>query len=117
MDIWLDGDDIVVDAMFQDSGTTPEGHREGVHEYHLACRADRLKGRLTSVVPEPRVLPYRECPLAIQGALGLLGTPMGELRSVVIERLKGSAGCTHLNDAMRALVHVPALLKRVQERA
>lgn len=115
LDVWVEGDEIVVDAMFQDSGTTPEGGREAVHEYHLTCRADVSSGLVTSLVPEPRVLPFRECPLAIAGVSGLVGTPIADLRSTVLDRLKGTAGCTHLNDAVRALAYVPELHRRLVE--
>jgi hypothetical protein len=36
---------------------------------------------------------------------------LSELREVVLERFKGTAGCTHLNDAMRALAEVPVLIR------
>ncbi|MDE2597436.1 MAG: DUF2889 domain-containing protein, partial [Sphingomonadales bacterium] len=31
----------------------------------------------------------------------------------VLDQLRGPAGCTHLNDAMRALADVPRLLERL----
>jgi hypothetical protein len=40
---------------------------------------------------------------------------LADLRQLVLERLRGTAGCTHLNDALRALAEVPhlvALLER-----
>ena len=42
--------------------------------------------------------------------MAIVGTPLGELRTTVLERLSGTRGCTHLNDAMRALAEVPTLL-------
>jgi hypothetical protein len=65
---------------------------------------------LTSVWADPRILPYAECPLAAPNVDRLVGTPLAELREVVLERLKGVAGCTHLNDALRALAEVPRLV-------
>lgn len=115
LDVWVEEGAIMVDAMFQDSGTTPEGGREAVHEYHITCRADASSMLVTSLVAEPRVLPFRECPLAIAGVSGLVGTPMSDLRSTVLDRLKGTAGCTHLNDAARALAFVPELHRRLME--
>ena len=36
----------------------------------------------------------------------LLGTPLPELREKVLAELRGTAGCTHLNDALRALARI-----------
>jgi hypothetical protein len=103
-------DDVVhVDAMFQDSVTRPEGTRVAVHEYALSATASN-DGVLLSVSADPRVLPYRECPLAADNVHTLVGTRLEDLREVVLDRLKGVAGCTHLNDALRALAEVPGLV-------
>lgn len=101
-------DVVTVESMFQDSVTRPGGTRVAVHEYALSAQASS-EGVLLSVTADPRVLPYRECPLAADNVHTLVGTPMTELREVVLERLKGTAGCTHLNDALRALAEVPVL--------
>ena len=108
IDVWRAGTSVEVDSFFQDSSTTPAGGREAVHEYQLLVGA--REGVLERVDAVPRVLPYRECPLATQQVDQLLGTPLADLRSVVLERLKGIAGCTHLNDALRALADVPHLV-------
>lgn len=110
IDVWVEGGAIRIDAMFQDSATTPDGGRDAVHEYTLTAVADLAAGVLVEVMPVPRVLPYAECPLATQQVGRLVGVPLTELRSVVLERLAGVAGCTHLNDALRALADVPHLL-------
>jgi hypothetical protein len=115
IDVWIEGGVIAIDSMFQDSSTTPEGGREAVHEYQLGATADLASGMLTSVSPVARVLPYRECPLAIQHVDALLGVPVADLRAVVLQRLKGVAGCTHLNDALRALADVPHLIDQLAE--
>ncbi|MGY3555425.1 DUF2889 domain-containing protein [Williamsia sp. R60] len=109
MDVWVDGGTIHVDAMFQDSATRPDGGRVAVHEYTLTATADRDTGLLRSIDPVPRVLPYAECPLAVRNVASLIGTPVTKLRAVVLDRLKGVAGCTHLNDAMRAMADLPRL--------
>ena len=36
------------------------------------------------------------------------------LRDVVLERLATTNGCTHLNDALRALAEVPALIEELR---
>ena len=104
------GDVIGVDAMFQDSATVPSGGRVAVHEYRLEATADPRTGALLGVRAEPRILPYDECPLAVLNLDRLLGTPLEDLRTVVPRSLRGTAGCTHLNDALRALAEVPALV-------
>jgi hypothetical protein len=35
------------------------------------------------------------------------------MRETVLAELAGPAGCTHLNDALRALAEVPALVERL----
>ncbi|MFC3242443.1 DUF2889 domain-containing protein [Gordonia humi] len=109
IDVWRDGSTAYVDAMFQDSATRPTGSRIAVHEYGLRASADLETGRLASVTPEAHVLPYAECPLAVLNVDRLIGTPMADLRSAVLDELSGTAGCTHLNDALRALADVPYL--------
>jgi hypothetical protein len=107
------GNVITVDAMFQDSATVPTGGRVAVHEYQLSAQADPVTGELLSVHADPRVLPYQECPMAAANVGRLVGTPMAELRTVVLERLRTVAGCTHLNDALRALAEVPVLARHL----
>jgi len=113
IDVWLD-DLIRVDSAFQDSATNPDGGRTAVHEYHLTATADPASLRLLSVEAEPRVLPFTECPAAAPNVERLLGTPLPELRDRVLAELRGTAGCTHLNDALRALAEVPVLTRRLR---
>jgi hypothetical protein len=103
------GDVIAVDAMFQDSSTVEGGGRIAVHEYALTATVDPVSGVLTSVRAEPHVLPFRECPLAVLTVDRLIGLPVAGFRTGVPETLGGTAGCTHLNDALRALAEVPVL--------
>lgn len=110
IDVRRDGEVLVVDAMFQDSATTPDGGRDAVHEYTLSATIDVATSTLSEIEAVPRVLPYVECPLASLNLGAVVGTPVEQLRSVVLERLAGVAGCTHLNDAVRALADVPHLI-------
>jgi len=114
IDVWLEGGVIAIDAAFQDSAGDPEHGRVAVHEYRIAATADPASGKLLSVVPDPRVLPFMECPSAAGRAADLAGAPLAELRSVVLERLAKTNGCTHLNDALRALAEVPVLLDELR---
>lgn len=103
-----------IDAMFQDSATAPDGSRVAVHEYLLTATADPATGELLTVRADPRVLPYpMECPLAAQNVHRLVGRSLAGLRRAVIDELRGTAGCTHLNDALRALAEVPALARHL----
>ncbi|MEV0695427.1 DUF2889 domain-containing protein, partial [Streptomyces sp. NPDC050388] len=111
------GEVIGVDAMFQDSATVPEGGRRAVHEYRLHATAHARTGALLTLRAEPRILPYDECPLAVLNLDRLLGTPLADLRTTVPRVLRGTAGCTHLNDALRALAEVPALVAALHRRA
>jgi hypothetical protein len=110
IDIWLD-DRINMDAAFQDSATTPQGGRAAVHEYRLSATADPQSLQILTVTADPRVLPHSECPSATGNLTRLVGTPLPALREKVLAELRGAAGCTHLNDAMRALADVAVLLK------
>lgn len=110
IDVWLD-DVIVIDAAFQDSATTPAGGRAAIHEYRLSVTADPKSLRILSINAEPRILPFAECPSALSNLSRMVGTTLPELREKVLTELRGTAGCTHLNDAVRALADVPMLMR------
>jgi hypothetical protein len=120
IDAWIDDQAdgrIVVDSSFQDSATTPARTRAVVHEYGLRATADPTSLRLLSVSAEPAVLPFVECTSAPANLARLIGTALPELRHKVLAELRGTAGCTHLNDAMRALAEVPALVSYLDNRS
>lgn len=108
---------IRIDAMFQDSATIPAGGRVAVHEYLLQATADPFTGEVLTVTAEPRVLPFQECPMAAANVQRIAGTPLADLRSAVLQELKGTVGCTHLNDALRALAEVPVLARALQSNS
>lgn len=109
-DAWVDDGLIQIDAMFQDSCTTPSGGRVAVHEYQVRAQARPGTYELVSVTASPRVLPFGECPKAVTRIGELVGAPLPALRDEVIDRLHTTNGCTHLNDELRALAEVPAML-------
>ncbi len=113
IDVVLDTE-IHIDAAFQDSASQPGGGRAALHEYGIKVTADRQSMRVLAIAAEPRVLPFRECPSAVGNLARLIGSPLQELREAVLAELPGPAGCTHLNDAMRALAEVPALVRRLE---
>lgn len=110
IDVWKD-DVLHIDAFFQDSCTTPGGVRVAVHEYIVTATAHIETGKLLSIIADPRVLPFDSCPAAAGNVDRMLGVPLGEFRSAVLERLPGTLGCTHLSDALRALAEVPSMAR------
>ena len=113
IDVWVDGL-IHVDSTFQDSATDPSGGRVAIHEYGLTATADPVTLELLSLTPDPRVLPFPECPAAVANAQRMVGTRLTDLREKVLVELKGTAGCTHLNDVLRSLAEVGALVERLE---
>jgi fluoride ion exporter CrcB/FEX len=113
IDVWLD-EHVEIDAMFQDSATSPTGGRIAVHEYQVRARAHRDTFELLSITAIPRVLPFGECPAAVTKIGQLTGTPLVAMRDEVLARLKTTEGCTHLNDELRALAEVPALVEHLR---
>jgi hypothetical protein len=114
IDVRLD-EVIIIDSAFQDSATTPDGGRAVVHEYSLRATVDPGSLRMLSIAAEPRVLPFTECPSAAANLTRLLDTPLPELREKVLAELRGTNGCTHLNDALRALADVPLLISSLRQ--
>lgn len=110
IDVWRDGD-LHIHALFQDSVTLPDGRRAGVHAYALRATADARTHRLTAIAATPTLLPHRECFDGPASLHGLIGLPLPELRDTVPGLLRGIAGCTHLNDAARALTEAAILLR------
>jgi hypothetical protein len=100
---------IRISAAFQDSVNRRTGGRGAIHEYDIYATADLETGKLLTLEPVPRVLPFGECPGAVHNSQRLIGRTLGEIREAVLEQLRGPQGCTHLNDALRALAEVPKL--------
>lgn len=110
IDIWRENGTIHVEAYFQDSSSLPGTQmREAIHEYRLRATADAATGMLLTLEATPGTLPHAECPAAMVNMTVVLGTPMTELRETVLDRLKRTAGCTHLNDMIRSLAEAPVL--------
>ena len=100
---------IRIDAAFQDSSPTPAGGRAAIHEYRLAATADADTLEILTLEPEARILPFSECPGAVHNTQRLIGARISDIRNEVLAQLRGPLGCTHLNDALRALAEVPKL--------
>lgn len=104
---------IRIDSAFQDSAARQDGGRVAIHEYVLRATADARTLELLSIDPEARILPFFECPGAIRNTQRLVGRRLSDIRDEVLTQLRGPEGCTHLNDALRALADVPALLGEI----
>jgi hypothetical protein len=118
IDVWRDESGMIeIDAYFQDSSGDPGPSRVAVHEYVLRATADPETMTLVTVTPDARILPFMECPAAVDTAQVVVGTPLADLRRTVLERLAKTNGCTHLNDALRALAEVPVLLRHLDRIA
>ncbi len=107
------GPQITVDSLFRDSIWSPDGAEIAVHEYGLRATIDPQSMRLTSIQADPRVLPFETCPAAAGNVDLLLDEPAGTLRHRVLELVVGTDGCTHLNDALRALAEVPLIIEEL----
>ena len=109
IDLWRSADGgFGIEARFQDSASSPRGGRVAVHEYRIDATAD-ADGRLTAIQAVPGTLPFKECRVAPINIQTMVGVPLAELRAEVLVRLAKTAGCTHLNDMLRALAEVPAM--------
>lgn len=118
IDIWREDELIHVWSVFQDSSNQPgSDQREAIHEYRLSATADARTGTLLTLDATPGTLPHAECPAAIVNIGVLLNSPMTGLRETVLEKLRRTAGCTHLNDMIRSLAEAPILASRLSVSA
>ncbi|RZK02535.1 MAG: DUF2889 domain-containing protein [Novosphingobium sp.] len=110
IDVTRDASGLIrIDAAFQDSAKRKDGTRVAIHEYNIVATADPATLEILTLEPEARILPFSECPGAIHNARRLIGSRIAEVRDTVLGQLRGPEGCTHLNDALRALAEVPKL--------
>ncbi|MET0473462.1 MAG: DUF2889 domain-containing protein [Mycobacterium sp.] len=107
LDLSADGD---FDAHFRDSHVDGDGAETIVHEYTVEGAVDASTRTITSVTATVRVLPWQECPGAIGSASRIRGMTLAELRDRVRGEFVGTSMCTHLNDTLRAVADLDALL-------
>src|SRR3546814_253456 len=108
---------IRIDSAFQDSAKRRDGGRVAIHEYRLQASVDMATLEILTLEPEARILPFSECPGAIHNTARLVGRKLPAVRDEVLTLLRGPEGCTHLNDALRALADVPRLASYLREPA
>ncbi|GAC1642503.1 MAG: hypothetical protein NVS4B6_14640 [Mycobacterium sp.] len=98
------------DAHFRDSHVDGDLVETIVHEYTVAGSVDTSTRTITSVSANVQVLPWQECPGAIGSAARAQGMTLSEMRERIRGAFVGTSTCTHLNDTLRAIADVDALL-------
>jgi hypothetical protein len=115
LDLWRDGDEIVVDMHYRDTYLPNDQSAMAIHEYSLIARADGTSGTLINITTRAHALPWSDCDSIPASAEEVVGVRLGELDTAVRERLRGTAGCRHLNDTLRELDVAPALVAVLDE--
>ena len=77
------------------------------------CRAviDPINSVVVDIVAQPDVLPWMECPNAVDSAGRLKGRTFTDLRQWVGRAMTGTSTCTHLNDTLRSLSDLEVLVR------
>jgi hypothetical protein len=115
LDLWEADGTTFVECHFRDSHMGPDGRETVVHEYavHAGIDPDR---RIVWCRADPGPLPFPECPGAVASAGRLAGVRIDDVARQVQEAFSGPSTCTHLNDTLRAMGDVAALLDEVRQR-
>ncbi len=98
------------DAHFRDSHVDGDGVETIVHEYTVEGSIDASTRTVATVEANVRVLPWQECPGAIGSATRIQGMTLSQIRDRVRAEFVGISTCTHLNDTLRAIADLDALL-------
>ena len=98
------------DAHFRDSHLDGEGVETIVHEYTVTGTVDTSTRTITSVRADVWVLPWQECPGAIGSADRIRGMTLPDMRERIRGEFVGTSTCTHLNDTLRCIADLDALL-------
>lgn len=101
------------DAHFRDSHVDGDGVETIVHEYTVAGSVAIATRTVASISADVHVLPWQECPRAIASADRVCGMAVAEIRDRVRGEFVGTSTCTHLNDTLRAIGDLEALLSRL----
>jgi hypothetical protein len=104
-----------LDVHFRDSHCDEAGRETVLHEYGVLGAVDAATRRIVELGATANVLPWRECPGAVGSAGRLVGRSVEDLRRWVRAELVGVSTCTHLNDTLRSLSDVEALLAQLEE--
>lgn len=107
---------IEVDAMFRDTFVRADSVETIIHDYTLRATVQSGTGTVLSCEASPRVLPWQECPGAVDSARRITGLTLAQLHSWVRNELDGPSTCTHLNDLLRSLADAAALIRELERR-
>ncbi len=99
-----------VDAFFRDVCWDPDGSQQALHEYSIVAVVAEKDHTLVSVNATPHVLPFPECKWAAPHSKQVEGLPVTDFRTSIAQNLTELKSCTHLNDMLRSLAEVPALV-------
>ena len=99
------------DAHFRDSHVDGDGAETILHEYTVEGVVELPARTISAVEATVRVLPWQECPGAISSALRVRGMVLSDLRRRIKGEFVGTSTCTHLNDTLRCLGDLDALLE------
>jgi hypothetical protein len=116
IDVWRDGGQAHVEAFFRDSHAAFDGAERVVHEYTVRAAVDMGSRSFCLCNADFGSLPWPECPGALASAGRLVGVSVDGLRRRVRDELTGVGTCTHLNDTLRALEDVSALIGVLESR-
>ena len=108
--------DGVFDAHFRDSHVDGQGAETIVHEYTVVGAVDVVTRTVARVEPAARVLPWQECPGALASAARIEGMAVAALRDRIRTEFVGTSTCTHLNDTLRCLGDIAALIDAHERR-
>jgi hypothetical protein len=101
------------DVFFRDSHVDGDGEETIVHEYMVGGTVDAAASRIVDIAAVADVLPWVECPNAVGSADRLRDRPLAGLRPWVRQTFTGPSTCTHLNDTLRGLTDLEALVRLV----
>lgn len=104
------GEIVTVEAYFRDSHLDAVGVETVIHEYTVHATVDPATSVVLTSSADAHTLPWTECIEARDSGDRLAGRPLLGLRPSVRAELTGITTCTHLNDTMRSIEDVRALL-------
>jgi hypothetical protein len=110
LDLCPEGSEASFDVHFRDTHVDGPGIETIVHEYTVTGVIDVPTRTVVHVDAAARVLPWQECPGALGSAARVVGMTLGQLRNRVRTEFVGTSTCTHLNDTLRSLGDLGALL-------
>ena len=107
LDLWRDGDGLVLEAYFRDSHLGEVGDGDVLHEYTVTAELEPSGPgpgdlRFLGIDAVAHTLPWPECPGALSSVQRLVGRSLAEVVDIVRDELTGASSCSHLNDVLRS---------------